>query len=293
MTISERLFETAKQDLDSVELLYNSGQYNLALFQLQQSVEKFVKSFGLKTEVIESKDIAKKINHLPHKVFTRLYQRQIDELSKYSGTPLLIPDMVPPHQRGKSKVKENVESLKKMRSEILNFAELNKKNLVEIKDIKKFIKSSEELEAEPTFDDDKLFAETKDDFVKTHEHMIEYFKGDENIKSISEDLIKNSNEIAKNKVKIHKQERIRERKFGYISYVWINLSLITSPHEQSTRYPSIENESNPINQYDQNHVLIKHIPEFIKMMKKTIIKYKEVYNNYISLRTTTCIINYF
>lgn len=279
MTLSERLFETAKQDLNSVEILFNSGQYNLALFQLQQSVEKFVKSFGLKTEIIEPKDIAKKISHLPHKVFTRLYQNQIVELSKYSGTPLLIPDMVPPHQRGKSKVKENVQGLKNLRSDILNYAELNKKNLVEIKDVRKFIESAKELEAEPIFDDDKLYAEIKDDFVKTNEHFIEYFKGDDNIKSISEGFIKNSDEITKNKVETHKHNRIRQSKFCYISYVWINLSLITSPHEQSTRYPSTSDESIPNSMYDQNHVLIKHIPEFIEMMKKTIIRFKEVYGN--------------
>lgn len=279
MNLSERLFETAKQDLNSIEVLYNSGQYNLALFQLQQSVEKFVKSFGLKTEIIEPKDIAKKISHLPHKVFTRLYQNQIDELSKYNGTPLLIPNMVPPHQRGKSKVKENVEGLKSLLSEILNYAELNKKNLIEIDDIRKFIDGAKELETEPVFDDDKLHAEIKDDFVKTNEHFIKYFKGDDNIKSISEDFIKNSDEITKNKVKIHKQNRIRQSKFGYISYVWINLSMITSPHEQSTRYPSTCDESNPNSLYDQNHILIKHLPDFVEMMKKTIIKFKEVYGN--------------
>lgn len=125
MNISERLFQTAIQDLNSVEILYNSKHYNLALFQLQQSVEKFVKSFGIKTKIIKPEDIARKINHLPHKVFTRLYQNQIDELSKYSGTPLLIPDMVPPHQRGKSKAKENLEKLKGLHTKVNN-AELLK-----------------------------------------------------------------------------------------------------------------------------------------------------------------------
>ena len=277
MNISERLFETAIQDLNSVEILYNSKQYNIALFQLQQSVEKFVKSFGIKTEIIKPKDIATKISHLPHKVFTRLYQSQTEELSKYKGTPLLIPDMVPPHQRGKNKIKENLKGIKKLRSEILSNAELNKNNLIEIDDLKKFFKSAKELENEPTFKDDKLFADIKDDFVKTNEHFIEYFKGDENIKSISEDLIKNSDEITKNKVENHKQNRIRQRKFGYISYVWINLSLITSPHEQSARYPSNKNDDIPNSLYNENHILIKHIPEFIEMMKKTITRYNEVY----------------
>ena len=277
MSLSERLFETANDDLNSVELLFSSGHYNLALFQLQQSVEKFVKSFGIKTGIIEPKDISKKISHLPHKVFTRLYQNQIDELSKYNGTPLLIPDMVPPHQRGKSKTKENLETITSLRGQILDYAELNKSNLIEKEDLDKFIFSATELEIEPTFDDNELFNEIKEDFIKTNEHFINYFKGDKNIKSISEDFIKNSDEFAKNKMEVHKQNEIRQYKFGYISFVWINLSLITSPHEQSTRYPPISNPGSPKSIYNNDHVLIRHIPEFLKMMKKTVIKYKEIY----------------
>jgi HEPN domain-containing protein len=276
MDISERLFQTAIQDLNSVEILYNSKHYNLALFQLQQSVEKFVKSFGIKTKIIKPEDIARKINHLPHKVFTRLYQNQIDELSKYSGTPLLIPDMVPPHQRGKSKAKENLENLKGLHSKVNN-AELLKIKEIPIDEIEKFIQGAKELEKEPTFDDDKLFIEYKDDFVKTNQHFIEYFKGDENIKSLSEDFISKSDIVAKNKVVIHKQNRIRQSKFGYISYVWLNLSLVTAPHEQSTRYPSIISDENPKNLYDENHNVIKHIPELIELMRKTVEKYEEVY----------------
>ncbi|MFK5880249.1 MAG: HEPN domain-containing protein [Flavobacteriaceae bacterium] len=276
MNISERLFETAIQDLNSVEILYSSKHYNLSLFQLQQSVEKFVKSFGIKTEIIKQDEIAKKISHLPHKVFTRLYQNQIEELSKYSGTPLLIPDMVPPHQRGKSKVKEDLENLKGLLSKVSN-SELLKIKEIPIDEIKGLIEGAKELEKEPIFDDDKLFTEFKDDLVKTNQHFKEYFKGDENIKNLSEGYINKSDLIAKNKVIIHKQNRIRQNKFGYISYVWINLSLMTAPHEQSTRYPSIINDENPINLYNEDHNIIKHIPEFVEMMRKSIEKYNAVY----------------
>lgn len=276
MNISEKLFKIAIQDLNSVEILYDSNHYNLALFQLQQSVEKFVKSFGIKTEIIKPEDIARKINHLPHKVFTRLYKNQIEELSKYNGTPLLIPDMVPPHQRGKSKAKEKLENLKGLHSKITN-AELLKIKEIPIDEIEKFIEGAKELEKEPTFDDETLFAEIKDDFIKTNQHFIEYFKGDENIKSLSENFINESDDITKNKIILHKQNEIRQSKFHYISYVWINLSLVTAPHEQSTRYPSTINEDDPENLYDKNHNVIKHIPEFVEMMKKSIEKYKEVY----------------
>ncbi len=276
MSISDRLFETAIQDLDSVEILYESNHYNLALFQLQQAVEKFVKSFGIKTNIIKPEDLTRKISHLPHKVFTRLYQNQIDELSKYSGTPLLIPDMIPPHQRGKSKTKEKLENLKGLHSKVNN-AELHKIKNIPVDEIDEFIANAIEFDKEPIFDEEKLFAEIKDDFIKTNQHFIEYFKEDENIKSISEDFIDKCDVITENKVLVYKQNVLNESKFRYISYVWINLSLITAPHEQSTRYPSITSEDNPKHLYDENHILVKHIPEFVEMLKKSIGKYQEIY----------------
>lgn len=278
MDISERLFETAIKDLNSVGVLYESNHYNLALFQLQQSVEKLVKSFGLKTNIIRPDDIAKKINHLPHKVFTRLYQDQIQEISKYKNTTSLIPDMVPPHQRGKSKIKENLESLEKLHTKVNN-TDLSKIKNISTDEINLFIEGAKELEKEPIFDEQKIFDEIKDDFVKTHEHFKTYFNGDLNIAKISDAFISNSDEITRVKVIEHKNNVIRQNNFKYISYIWINLSLITSPHEQSTRYPSISTTDKPSDVYDINNLLIKNIPEFVELLNKTIIKYKEIYKN--------------
>ncbi|WP_338376073.1 HEPN domain-containing protein [uncultured Flavobacterium sp.] len=278
MSISNRLFETAIQDLNSAEILYNSNHYNLALFQLQQSVEKFVKSFGIKTGIIKSEDIARKINHLPHKVFSQLYQKQIEELSELANTPLFISDMIPPHQRGKSKRKENLENLKGLHYKITN-VELLKIKEIPTDQIESFIEGAYSLDKEPIFDDEELFSNFKDDIVKTNKHFIEYFKGNKSIKTLSEDLINKSNEIAKNKVITHKRETIRESKFAYICYVWINLSLMTSPHEQSTRYPSTINDESPQNVYTINHNIIKHIPEFIELMRRTIENYNQIYEN--------------
>jgi hypothetical protein len=77
----------------------------------------------------------------------------------------------------------------------------------------------------------------------------------------------------------YKLDQIRSSKFNYISYVWINLSLLTSSHQQSTRYPSITNEETPKELYNENNIMIQKIPEFVKMMKKSIQKFKEVYPN--------------
>jgi HEPN domain len=277
MELSDRLFETAVNDLNSVELLYNSNYYSLALFQLQQAIEKLVKSFGIRTGTIKPEEMTKGIGHFPHKVFTQLYQHQIEDLSKQYKTPLFLADMVPPHQRGKNKIKENINKTQELHSQIIKIHNnSDKDNSVE--EIELFIEGAEKLEKEPIFNNEELFKEFKEDFVKTNEHFIEYFKHDENIRSLSEEFIQKSNEITINRITEYKQSKIRERKFGYISYVWINLSLVTSSHEQSTRYPSMKNDDTPMKVYDNNHLIIKYIPIFLEMLTKTIVKYKEVYN---------------
>ena len=77
----------------------------------------------------------------------------------------------------------------------------------------------------------------------------------------------------------YKLDQIRSCKFNYISYAWVNLSIMTSTHQQSTRYPSIINEDTPNTLYDENNVIIQNMPELIKIMKKTVEKFKEVYPN--------------
>ena len=69
MKISKKLFDTAIKDLETAEILYNAQHFNTALFHLQQSVEKLVKSFGIETKSVKPEEISNKINHLPHKVF--------------------------------------------------------------------------------------------------------------------------------------------------------------------------------------------------------------------------------
>jgi len=275
--ISNRLFNVAKNDLATVEVLFNSGHYCIALFQLQQAIEKLVKSFGIKAGAIKPEDMAKKINHLPHKVFTRLYEMQIGEMTKLSKTTLLVPDLVPPHQRNSKKSEEILENTKRLYLKIKSI-EREKNDTATSEEIIEFIEGAESLEKIPDFDDNKLYEELKDDFVKTNKHFINYFKTNKNIQEYSQEMIDNCDGIIYNKVQQYKKDRIRGINYNYLSYVWINLSLITSQHEQSTRYPSLIDESTPMNIYDEENHLIKFIPQLVELTYKSITKYNETFN---------------
>lgn len=275
--ISDRLFNVAMNDLTTVEVLFNSGYYSIALFQLQQAIEKIVKSFGIKAGAIKPEDMAKKISHLPHKVFTRLYEMQIEEMTKQSKTILLVPDLVPPHQRNSKKSEEILENTKRLYLKIKSI-EREKNSVVTPEEIIEFIEGAESLEKIPDFDDNKIYEELKDDFIKTNQHFIKYFKNDKNIQELSQEMIDNCDEIINNKVAQYKKDRIKSINYNYLSYIWINLSLMTSQHEQGTRYPSLTDESTPMKIYNKENYLIKFIPQFIELTNKSIAKYHEIYN---------------
>ncbi len=279
MNLANEIFKIAENDLESVTTLYDSKHYNLAVFQLQQAVEKFVKSYGLKTKVIEPEDLVKRISHLAYKVFTRQYSKEIEELSNRRETPIFIPDMVPPHQRGKINNRKKIDRLKLLQSKIYESAKPEENKNITSEEIKKFLEQSSRLEIEHIFDEEKLFDRFKEDCMKTNEHFKEYFKGgDEFIVSDIQDSLDNPDDKVWNLILNYKYRFRREEKLTFISFVWVNLSLITSPHEQSSRYPSTDSSETPCEIYTLENALVKHIPDFVTLLKKTINKYKVVFN---------------
>ncbi|EPR72994.1 hypothetical protein ADIWIN_2082 [Winogradskyella psychrotolerans RS-3] len=278
LKLAKKLFQTAEIDLNAVEILYNNENYSIALFQLQQSVEKFVKSYGIRMEIIKPEDLARKISHLPHKVFTRQYSSKAEELIKLDQTPLLIADMIPPHQRDKSKTKEKIKKLQYLHDAINN-ADVPKYKDIKRKDLNQFINELKEFEKEEKFDDEKIYNDIKEDFVKTHEHFLEYFKqfNDDFLINDVKKRLEHTEDYVNHQVLDHKFKFRQDEKMAYVSYAWINLSLITAPHEQSTRYPSISNDETPKNYYTNENVVIEFIPTFIEIMRKTINKFNEVY----------------
>jgi HEPN domain-containing protein len=276
--LAKKLFKTAENDLKAVEVLYNAGNYSISLFQLQQSVEKFVKSYGIRMEIIKPEDLSRKISHLPHKVFTRQYSGEAKKLINQEKTPILIPEMIPPHQRGKGKTKEKIKALEKLHDRI-NKVDIPKFKNITKKELTQFVEGSKELEIKHQFNEEKIFKDLKEDFIKTHEHFQEYFKqfNDDFIINDVKKRLEKTDEYVKHQVLDYKFKYRQEEKITYIKYVWVNLSLLTAPHEQSTRYPNLFSEETPEEYYTNENVVIEFIPRFIELMKKTVEKFNEVF----------------
>lgn len=280
MDIVKELLKTAKKDFQSSIKLYEVGHFNMSLFQLQQSVEKFVKSFGIATEVIEEKDLQQKISHLPHKVFARLFKKKVDDLEQLKK-PFLMQEMVPPHQRSNDD-NERIKQLKKshLKTSHLKLEEMAK---IDSDEINEFLNGIEEIE-KFDYDESTMFVKIKDDLIKTQEHFKSYFtnylKEDKNSPALKliELVLNNPDEFAKQKMIEHKYQQSVKVKINYLFYVWANLSILTAPHEQTTRYPSSETGKSP-DDYDENHLLIKYYPKFKPLMEKSIEIYEELIEN--------------
>jgi HEPN domain-containing protein len=276
------LFKTAEKDLDTSINLYDIGHYSSAIFHLQQSVEKYVKSYGLLEEVIQPKDLKSQIGHLPHKVFTKILEKSIAEATE-PKRPLLMAELIPPHQK-------NVDD-----SPRLNFLRntFNRLNSLGVKQMEKFSKSDleefingiHEFE-KPEFNDEWLFNLIKEDFVKTQTHFKNYFKNvlNEDDESVVIKLIniylENPDPFVYQKLIDYKKSRDIEQKQNLIFYALLNLSVITSPHEQTTRYPSPEVGKSP-KDYTKDHLLVLYFPKLIKVMLKCIEIFKILYKDKI------------
>ena len=73
------LLEISKEDLNASRLLFENEMYPQSLFYFQQSAEKLVKYIGVKEEVIEKKDLQRKVSHKSTLIFRRAtikYQNQ-------------------------------------------------------------------------------------------------------------------------------------------------------------------------------------------------------------------------
>ncbi len=281
MILELELLNTGKKDLSAAQALYDTEHYSNAIFMLQQAVEKCIKSYGITIKIIDEAALANKINHSAYKIFTREVKAKLDKLKEYNNTTILIPELIPPHQRVKSNDEEKIATLKRF-YEKLNFVNVNElENLTE-EELRSFIISVRLFNIKPVEDEQKIFNHFKDDWIKTNEHFLNYFSTlfsgkelDGLLESVNFSL-KNADYFAGNKVANYKYELEKSQVDNHLILVWFNLSIATTPHEQRSRYPSSKSRSlNEI--YNSEHILVKYFPDIIYIMEKSIEHYERIY----------------
>ncbi len=75
-SIARELVLIAYNDIEAAEILFRRGMYSLAVFHLQQAVEKCIKLYGLRLGILERKDLYKRrkkgVGHDTPKVFEKV-----------------------------------------------------------------------------------------------------------------------------------------------------------------------------------------------------------------------------
>ena len=279
MTVAEDLLEIAKKDFEACNVLYEQKIYNVFVFQLQQSIEKLVKSYGIEAGIIEEKDLRKKISHLPHKVFARYFGKKLEQ-ERILAKPTLLSDMIPPHQRQSEKTKQDyIDGLERVykRASHVSLDEMSKISSLEIKEVIEGFKSLEIFE----YDEEARLKLIRDDFKKSYEHYKYYFKTvikeDENAPSMQlfDLMLSNMEELTLRQLQEDKALHDERHKITQIFYAWYNLSVITSPHEQTSRYPS-QTGPQPLKVYTAKHPIVENFEEIKFIITKTTQFYTEL-----------------
>ena len=279
MDIAEELLLVAEQDLLAATILFDQGIFNVSIFQLQQAIEKLVKSYGIESCIIQEKDLRKKVSHLPHKVFAKYFKLKFEK-EKELDRPILMADMIPPHQRKSKEARESyLEGLGKI-SKTTSHVSVSDMEKITEDEIINFIEGFKRM-ANFEYDEESRLGEIKDDLRMTHEHLINYFEyvlkqpSDNPASEISRTILRNLDAIAEENLEADKIRVKVGHDIGVVFYTWYNLSIITSPHEQTTRYPSSDG-GRPMRVYDKNHILLKYFPSFEGMLQDTIEIYKNL-----------------
>lgn len=282
IVLEKELLNTSKIDLSAAQTLYNSEHFSNAIFMLQQSVEKCIKSYGITIQIINETDLVNKINHKAHKIFIKEVKAKLEKLQKYKKTSILIPDFIPLHQKRMKNEDDKINALEKLYNKI-KFVQLKDiENLTE-SELKKFIDSAKNFRIKEIENVEELLIQIKEDWIETNKHFLEYFKeifSEEEQFDICKYInycIENADFFAQKRFASHKYELEKEQITNKLIFVWFNLAIITTPHEQKSRYPSSSLNKSLDELYNSDHILIKYFPDLIYLMEKTIEQYEKFY----------------
>lgn len=280
MSLEIKFLEIAKSDFKASKVLYDINDYGNALFHLQQGVEKCVKSLGLALGLVDEKGLKNKISHLPHKVFARLLNEKIKTQEKLDNVKVLVPEVIPIHWKNKNR-RTIINKLKKTYNQI-NHLKFEEGETLDIKCLANFIKEAKEKEKQK-ISKSEVYELVKDDWVKTNTHFknlqICYTDDLKEKKAIEERYkpsIERPEKFIEQKVHNRLAELRKDLTFDFINFVWLNLSIITSPHEQTSRYPSTGKVDNPKSFYSLENPVINLLPDLVDLMNNSISKFEEL-----------------
>lgn len=267
----------AKEDLNAAKLLLSQKLYRHAVFYLQQSVEKAVKSLGISNGVITEAQARGDIGHKTVRIYFKIFCETKERLVAMENATLMHPeltkmDFIDLSQVGKLKI--GIDDFQKEFSDE-NVALKISSSEPNLRDfLNRLHKLTEELKNElPRID--KEFKELsangkkKEDFERKLSRAIEIvsqIRPDALGGSTVRDIVSKSTSPEAIMILASCSKLMIRLSYCYQSLLYS--SLILYPHAVRTRYP--DNDFNPSDAYNEKALLIRALDALIESIHETL-----------------------
>lgn len=247
---ARRLVAIAQKDLKAARLLYRKNFYPQAVFFFQQGVEKGYKAFALHSAVIREKKMDEKptirdVSHTP----TKITCMSLEQSEKKSQKVKPIVDAVPEVKEVYAKLGVDYEEYLRQRmvakeyiSDISkrpqDYRDLNSDDLDNV--LARLFAYSEDFDAgRRSLQQIKLNAETKETMKRELLNSFEPLKGrcPGIIESVKLELDKAFESEMFSSSRKYQEFLLFCCESVYVSLILNDLSIVTQPHESSSRYP--------------------------------------------------------
>ncbi|WP_319506905.1 HEPN domain-containing protein [uncultured Methanolobus sp.] len=290
------LLNISKKDIAASKVLYENEHYPQAVFLLQQSVEKALKSLAVFGGDV--KNPSREIGHNCanyYKLTTDKYKAQIDRFENDEEKTEVLCRLMGFDNEGLTEsiqeTKEKMESAEKVINSAIK--KPSKHRFLSDKDMLHIISKLKEVESEfnlsisdnPSFftndEEFELYIIDKVNNIKnTYEFMISKHQEDDSFS------IEKAHELKENDMKFFSGiDKASWNKMGqmiirvnYVSKALYCLSLITDAHAVSSRYPS--KNFNPIDFYTPDLSMIKNFELLLDFAEKAIDSMSYVYEEH-------------
>ncbi|MEM6262872.1 MAG: hypothetical protein AAGI38_10220 [Bacteroidota bacterium] len=254
------------------KILHENQEYGNAIFLLQQGVEKLTKSYGLITKAIQP-DGVKKISHNPKRVFEKQMEIQLEKFDNAASIEKIFPDLFKFQINDQEidltgyneKFREASHSMTKLNPE--DFLWISSEALDTIKSQINEIDTGIKINFEDFRKDfPELFMSIINQIEsKTGSELIELkeFINNEIFPTTMEGILKEFIPMSLKIMKIH------------LSLFFF--SLITSGHNQLSRYPCLCCGEIPKNNYTKEDVIVDRYDEIHEIMMMTVGLFDEIF----------------
>lgn len=270
--LHEGFYKTAKSDFRVARIMYSLKEYPSSIYYMQQGVEKLSKAFGLFVKILKPKDI-KDISHNTKKIFSNHIEYYHKEFIGMANLRLIYPDLLS-YNLGEYEI-NLTNCLENWLQDSKSVYQLNPIdfNTISDEDLDYILDQINSIETELFFD----FNELKSKFPKILESILPQI---ENKMKMNFNEMKGIMESEKFNSSLHFQLNNHLPYLMKIIKMYVSLfffALITSGHNQMTRYPCLICGELPEENYNHSQVLVRRFEEILSNLEDIMKIFEEIY----------------